>query len=433
MLDKEESYSDFIARIYPETAGQEIQTLDLTFQITEDCNLQCSYCYQIQKTNKTMPIEVAKKFIDLLLENNANARFYLDTSDITAVILNFIGGEPLLQIELIDQIVEYFIYKTILLNHPWKDHWVIGICSNGTLYFNEKVQQFFKKYKNKISFGISIDGGQELHDSCRKFPNGSGSYHLAIKALKSHQQNFIQLPNSKITLSPDNIKFLSESFKNFLSLGYKYINCNYVYEEGWTDIHGQIAYQQLKDIADYIINNDLNIYFALFNEESFQPMEITNTQNWCGGNGRMIAINPEGQIHPCLRFMETSLGKDQKPVIIGDVSSGLLSTKEQKELVHKLKNINRINQSTQECINCPIAEGCSYCQAYNYQVSGTFSYRATFICPMHKATSLANVYFWNKYYKKNNIDKVFKMNLSKEEALNYISEEEYNMLYELQK
>ena len=52
---------------------------------------------------------------------------------------------------------------------------------------------------------------------------------------------------------------------------------------------------------------------------------------------------------------------------------------------------------------------------------------------MHKARSLANVYYWNKYYKKNNIDKHFKMHLPKNEALKFISEDEYNIYRKLRK
>lgn len=52
---------------------------------------------------------------------------------------------------------------------------------------------------------------------------------------------------------------------------------------------------------------------------------------------------------------------------------------------------------------------------------------------MHKARSLANVYYWNKWYKQNGIDKVFKMYLPKEEALKIIDEQEYDMLAELSK
>ena len=56
-----------------------------------------------------MPLEVAKKFIDLLLDNNETTRSYVDTSESRAVILDFIGGEPFLEVELMDQIIDYFV------------------------------------------------------------------------------------------------------------------------------------------------------------------------------------------------------------------------------------------------------------------------------------------------------------------------------------
>ena len=65
---------------------------------------------------------------------------------------------------------------------------------------------------------------------------------------------------------------------------------------------------------------------------------------------------------------------------------------------NKLEQITRRSQSTDECYNCPIASGCSWCSAYNYEIYGTPNKRTTFICPMHKARVLANIYYWNKTY-----------------------------------
>jgi hypothetical protein len=64
-------------------------------------------------------------------------------------------------------------------------------------------------------------------------------------------------------------------------------------------------------------------------------------------------------------------------------------------------------------------------------VHGTINKRATFICPMHKARALANVYFWNKYYKLKNIDKIKKNYCPKKWALEIIDEDEYEMLNNL--
>ncbi len=71
------------------------------------------------------------------------------------------------------------------------------------------------------------------------------------------------------------------------------------------------------------------------------------------------------------------------------------------------------------------------CSAYNYQVFGTVDKRATFICEMHKARSLANVYYWNKVYEKEGSNKRFQMHCPEEWAVPIIGDEEYSYLLKL--
>lgn len=144
----------------------------------------------------------------------------------------------------------------------------------------------------------------------------------------------------------------------------------------------------------------------------------------------MLSFDPDGIAYPCIRYMPSSLGDDAPPITIGTVD-GIFETEKDKETKRCLDCITRRSQSTDECWNCPIASGCAWCSGWNYQLYGTPDKRCTRICPMHKARSLANVYYWNKYYCQNNIDKHFEMHLPKEEALKFISEDEYNMLLEL--
>ena len=138
----------------------------------------------------------------------------------------------------------------------------------------------------------------------------------------------------------------------------------------------------------------------------------------------MLAIDWKGDIFPCVRYMESSLGPDIPPVIAGNVNEGIMTNPECKNCIQKLKTVNRINQSTEECINCPIAEGCAWCQAYNYQDSGTFFHRATYICITHKARALANCYYYNMKYWKHNENTRMKLWLPDEEALKIISSDE---------
>ena len=204
-----------------------------------------------------MPLETATKFIDLLIENNKNTQYYIDTWASDGVILDFIGGEPFLEVELMDQITEYFQKKVIEANHPWQYNWVISISSNGTLYFEPNVQSFLKKWQGHISLSISVDGNKQLHDSCRIFPDGSGSYDIAIKAVHHYINELHGRMGSKMTLAPDNVMHTYEAVKNLIEEGYTTINLNCIYEKGWNENHAIVLYNQLKELANYILNNNL--------------------------------------------------------------------------------------------------------------------------------------------------------------------------------
>ena len=324
------------------------------------------------------------------------------------------------------------INQLIILKHPWATRFMISICSNGLLYFNKNVQNFLNKHKGRVSFAITIDGNKKLHDSCRLQPDGTGSYDIAMAAVKDwvSKGNYM---GSKITIAPANVEFTSEAIQSIIENGYDDIAINCVFEEGWTKEHATILYYELKKIADYMIENDLveTHTVTMFEEDSFMPLEETDNQNWCGGTGAMIAVDWKGDIYPCLRYMESSLGGSQPPMIIGNVKDGFMKKQCEKDCVACLQSITRRSQSTDECFYCPIAKGCAWCSAYNYQVFGTANKRATFICIMHKARALANVYFWNKWYHKTGQNKIFENNMPEEWALKIIDKNELNCLNKL--
>ena len=201
----------------------------ITFQVTDKCNLQCTYCYQIHKGNHVMPFEIAKEFIDLLLKNDPSTQFYMNTREIGSVILDFIGGEPLLEIELIDRIIDYFQEAAIREDHPWQYYFKVSMASNGTLYFSPEVQKFIKKHQHHLSFSVSVDGNKELHDACRVFPDGKGSYDLAIAAVHHYKQTYGDMPSIKMTFAPENLPYLNESYQYLISEGYKDLHGNCVY------------------------------------------------------------------------------------------------------------------------------------------------------------------------------------------------------------
>ena len=435
-LRRIEQWQDMIARLYPEYASEDdnerVLSRTITFQVCDSCNLNCSYCYQINKGERKMSFDTAKKFVDLLLSGEKGFNDYVNPESSPSIILEFIGGEPFLEVELIDKIVDYFRERTIELMHPWATNYCISICSNGVLYFDEKVQKFLNKNRDHMSFSITIDGNKELHDSCRVFYNGAGSYDMAVAGAKDWIAKGGYM-GSKITIAPGNLTYLYDAIVHMVNLGYLDINANCVYEEGWEQKHAVEFYKQLKSITDYLLQNNLigDLYCSLFEEGFFKEKDENDLQNWCGGTGFMLSCDPDGYLYPCIRYMESSLGDSRPPMRIGSIFDGLGAKPVYMDCIRCLKCIDRRTQSTDECFYCPIGEGCSWCSAYNFQEFGTPNKRATYICEMHKARSLANVYHWNMYYKKNNIPKKFKMNCPKEWALNIISEDEYNMLLKL--
>ena len=438
---KQLMYQDQMARMYPEWEAR-IKDDDVlhhpvvrnfTFQVTDACNLACTYCYQINKGVRKMSFETAKMTIDKLISGEDGFGDYINADRSPCIIVDFIGGEPLLEIDLIDKIVDYFRTRLIELNHPWADNIRFSMCTNGVLYNTPKVQKFLQKNRDILSLSITVDGTKKLHDSCRIFPDGSPSYDLAHNAALDWMKRGNYL-GSKITIAPGNITYVSECLLQMIDDGYQDINANCVYEKGWTLEHAQELYRQCKSFSDEFHNrgyDNFDYAISLLDKQWGYPKKENDDRNWCGGTGAMLAVDPDGYLYPCLRYMESSLGTQAPPLRIGNVRDGLMIKPCEKQCVACLDKISRRSQSTDECFYCPIAEGCSWCSAYNYQEFGTADKRATYICEMHKARVLATNYYWNSYYKRNGINDVEDLWVPKQWAIPIIGETEYNKLVDL--
>lgn len=430
-----EEFSAFLEHTYPE------ETIDVgkygaksvTIQVTDSCNLCCTYCYQINKNHHFIKIDDCKKFIDYILFSDTK---YCGIHQTAGLILEFIGGEPFLAIDVIAETTEYLFHRMMETNHPWLYRTKISICSNGTLYFEPKVQAYIRKWHKVISFGISVDGNKQLHDKCRVFADGSGSYDMAIAARNHYKKTYGIEAETKMTLAPSNIEYTYDAIKSLIDNGYKHVAFNCVFEEGWNINHAKVYYEELKKIADLILSDDYilhNVYLSRFNEYAYGPKNPSDDKNSCGGLGDMLAINYTGKMFPCLRYMESSLGKDVPEVIIGDLETGIMQKDEYSELVDLMKSCTRRTQSTDECFYCPIGDGCRSCSAYDYQYYGKFGKRTTFLCIMHKTEAIANAYYWNKFYLQEKINKVFLIHIPEDWALEIVSKEEYDMIKNLER
>lgn len=364
----------------------------ITFVVTEDCNLRCKYCYITHKaSNKRMNFDTAKKFIDYLLDDN------IKRSD--AVIIEFIGGEPLIEVELISKICDYFKIVTYEKMDKWYWNYRINISSNGVNYADDDVQSFIKKNQGKLNIGLSIDGTKEKHDMHRVFLDNTGSYDTVMKNARLYLQQFVG--TTKMTFASQDLSLLKESVISIYQNGIKLIAANVVFENVWKENDDLIFENQLKELADYIIDNKLfnSLYCTLFFDGIGQPNTKELLKKTACGAGKMIAVDADGKIFPCIRYKAYSLNNKEE-WILGTVENGI-----DMEKVRPFVVTTSELQSDKECINCEIATGCSFCQGFNYDVAETNTNftRAKYICKMHKARVRANDYYFSLLYNRYNI------------------------------
>lgn len=434
-----ESHSDIMARLYGRALKDNwmMACRSVTFQVTEACNLNCVYCYQKHKSPKRMNWETGKAIVDYLFrmwdEDDKTAYICKDTK---SIVLDFIGGEPLLEINLIERICGYFWHEALRRDGClWGDTFRISMISNGTVYFSEAVQKFLRKYRDRLSFSITIDGPKEMHDKCRRHPDGRGSWAEANAAQKHYHKAYDGYLGTKVTIAPENLPYLHTIFKYFADEGYKEIHANPVFEHEWTPDEASLYFHELILIAEEILSKDeyRAIQTSLFEERFFAPIPETDLQPWCGGTGLMMAFDPDGKAYPCLRYMESSLNGEQEPLCIGDCFSGAYFKQEHVDIREWLSKMNRRTSCDDECFYCPIAKGCASCAAWNYQKYGTPDKKDKGICWMHRARSLANAYYWNRVWRLQGATKRMPILLEKKYALQIITKRELESLLEAAK
>ncbi len=367
---------------------------NITFIVTKDCQLACKYCYLVgknEKENMTWPI--AKKAIDYVLSREKDFQE-------KSVIWDFIGGEPFLAIDLIDQICDYLKIEMYKRNHHWFNSYRFSISTNGLNYDTNKVQKFIAKNHDHLSIGITIDGTKKKHDLNRIWKgNGPerGSYDYVVKNIPLWLSQF-PAGSTKVTISSADIPYIKESVLHLYSLGIHEVNINVVFENVWKEGDDILFENQLIELADAILDGNWYEDYAcsFFSEYIGKPLDkVLENQNWCGA-GRMLSIDAAGNFYPCTRFAAYSL-REKMPIIIGNVNDGI-----DKNKLRPFLTLDRLIQSPQECIDCDVASGCAWCQGENYDAADTPTVfqRSTAICKMHKARVRANNYYWNKLYRK---------------------------------
>ena len=407
--------------LFKENSGawQEGMAKSITFIVTKDCQLVCKYCYLVGKnTKERMSWEIAKAAIDYILNHE---------SDFTeeSVTWDFIGGEPFLEIDLTDKICDYLKSEMFRRNHHWFNNYRFAFSTNGINYNSKKVQNFIKKNHTHLSIGLTIDGTEKKHDLNRIWKPTGEDFEKMKAGLPFHERGSYkdvvlniplwlkQFPNAstKVTISSADIPYIKESVLHLFSLGIHEVNINCVFEMTWKEDDDLRFENQLILLADEIIDNKLykDYVCSFFTEYLGKPLDpIFENQNWCGA-GKMLSVDAAGNFYPCTRFAQYSL-REKKAWIIGNVNDGI-----DKNKLRPFLTLERCTQSSQKCQDCEVASGCAWCQGENYDAADTPTVyqRATAICKMHKARVRANNYYWNKLYRKMELEGICKEDMHK--------------------
>lgn len=377
----------------------EYKGLNITLNITEDCNCACLYCYEVDKKPSDLPLEYAERFIDLILKEKdpigvigTEYEWILNQG----LVIDLIGGDALMKPDLCDKILQHFIFKSNTINHKWANRWRCSISSNGCCFDISGVKDFLDKYKRNISLGVSIDGCPEIHDKNRIRKDGSGSMKAILKNWDWYLQYAGESASTKATLNKDSIPYLYRSVK-FLheEMKLQYINMNFIMEK--MDITKNDLDElefQMQLIVDYVLHHRNDLYLSLLDQEMAigNPMnEDTKNRGICG-SGCMPALGINGKIYPCFRFLPHTMSDRNFDFNVGDIWSGF----NHKERFGEIRGCTRLKISEEKCKECKDESACPWCIGGAYSENGRF-FRPTYICELSKIKSKYAKLYWEKY------------------------------------
>lgn len=389
--------------------------LNITINTTEDCNMRCKYCYEINKCARSIDFEKCKKFIDLLMsdENYLGLEEGEKLSHICdrGLIIDFIGGDALMNVDILDKTLTYLVYKLNVTNteraKKWRGKWRCSISSNGTLFSDPKVKGFLEKWSGQISLGVSIDGCPTIHDKNRimayRGKNGEevGSMDIILKDWDWYRKTFpYDSLTTKATCSKDSIPYLYESLM-FMheKLGLRYINQNFIMEDtGCTEEDYALLREQMQKCIDYVYDHKDELYWSMIDknmlcvsyEQNKNDEEYQNSGR-CG-SGCMPALSIDGDIYPCFRWLPHT--QQSKGVMcVGNVEEGF----NHKENFKAVRDGSARCKCTKDpkCLDCEFEEACAYCIGGCYAENGDFT-RTTHICEITKIL----VEYARKYWAK---------------------------------
>ena len=271
----------------------------MCLHIAHDCNLRCKYCFastgDFGVGRKLMTYETGKKAIDFLIEKSADRQ---------NLELDFFGGEPLMNWEVVKQIVLYARKREKECGKKFR----FTVTTNGLLLDDEKIDFINKEMSNVV---LSIDGRKEVNDRMRVRVDGSGSYDKIT-------ENFRRLVEKRGdkeyyvrgTYTKYNLDF-SEDVMHLYELGFDQISVEPVMadpKEPYAITESDLPrifreYEILADKLQKVYEEGKFVNFFHFMIDLDQGPCAIKRLRGCGCGNEYVAITPDGDIYPCHQFV----------------------------------------------------------------------------------------------------------------------------------
>ena len=330
----------------------------LCLHVAHTCNLNCSYCFASQGKYKgdraIMSLEVGKRALDFLIENSGT-RHNLE--------VDFFGGEPLMNFQMIKDLVAYA--RSIEKKH--NKNFRFTLTTNGVLIDDEVIEFANKEMSNVV---LSLDGRKEIHDRFRVDYNGNGSFDKIVpkfqKLVKARDGKNYYMRGTFTHANPD---FLND-IKTMLDLGFNELSmepvvCDRNDPSALTEEDFPIVCAQYEELAKLMIkrNNEGKpfTFYHYILDLSDGPC-IYKRISGCGSGTEYMAVTPWGDLYPCHQFVGDEKFK------LGDIYNGVTATDVQEGFA-------KCNVYTHtECNDCWARLYCSGgCAANAYHATGSIN------------------------------------------------------------
>lgn len=343
-----------MAGTFKERSGNVIKALCL--HVAHTCNLNCSYCFASQGKyhgeRALMSFEVGKRAIDFLIENSGERR---------NLEVDFFGGEPLMNWDVVKQIVKYA--RSVEKQHG--KNFRFTLTTNGMLIDDEVIEFSNKEMSNVV---LSLDGRKEIHDATRVDYAGNGSYDRIVpkfqKLVASRGGKNYYMRGTFTHKNPD---FTKDVFHmadlGFTELSMEPVVCAPDDPMALTPEDIEIVKEQYEILAKEMLKREKEgrgfTFYHYMIDLTAGPC-IYKRISGCGSGTEYMAVTPWGDLYPCHQFVCEESYK------LGDIWNGVTND----SLRDEFRQCNAYARP--ECDDCWAKLYCSGgCAANAYHASGS--------------------------------------------------------------